>query len=159
MQCSGAVYQRQYRSHFRYFQQRRQEVETDQEGTGYGNTHLPVSTLQPSILNILLLLLHLISDVNKALLVLFIVNLIHHCQVFVPLFCASTVVWCVVCGVQYFISGKIRSSCSIGSQSYHPTDQWTLPFYFLIRAVSTCQRVNSQHNTRGHFFTFLEMLN
>ena len=53
LQHSGAVYQCQYRSHFRYFQHRRQEVETDQEGTGYGNTHLPVSTLQSSVLNIL----------------------------------------------------------------------------------------------------------
>ena len=77
--------------------------------------------------------------------------------IFVPLFCASTVQgqwWCVVVsGVQYFISGKIRSSCSIGSQSYHPTDQWTLPFYFLVSSVSTCQ-----HRTRGDTSPFYNNL-
>ena len=118
------------------------EVETDQEGTGYGNTHF--TSFHPSSLDIEYPPPWLINIPYLTLIKLsFIVNLIHHCEVylflcFVPVqSSASAVVWCG--GVQYFISGKIRSSCSIGSQSYHPTDQWTLPFYFLVSSVSTCQ--------------------
>ena len=53
------------------------------------------------------------------------------------------------CGVTYFISGKISSSCYIGPQwpSYHHTDQWTLPPHFLISPAVQCVNQSSRHSS------------
>ena len=120
-----------------------QEVGTDQEGTGYGNTHN--TSFHPSVLDIeypppptwlpnIPYLTLIEPSWFSSLWTWFII--VRYISAFV-LNQYSTVV--CTSSVQYFISGKIRSSCFIGSQSYHPTDQWPLPFYFLISPVSLCQ--------------------
>ena len=90
---------------------------------------------------------HPISDVNKAILLLFIINLIHHCEVclflcFVPVQYSGVVWWCAV--------------------FYQWQDPFQLLYWFTVlssyRSVDTALllprqlRVNvSTHTTRGHF--------